>query len=241
MISVEMDTAPADGQRKARRMAGAVLVDMDGTLLDTGPDMAAALNRLRVEQNREPLEYQLVRPHVSHGSIAVAKLGFPDVDAQHFEALRERFLTLYRERLCVHTRLFAGFDAVLTALARAGLPWGIVTNKAGWLTEPLLAQIQFPLAPAVVISGDSLPERKPHPRPLLVAAERLGVAPSDCLYLGDAKRDIDAAHAAGMIALGASFGYLGPDDQPETWGADAWLDRPQQLLEWVRLDGEVRG
>jgi N-acetyl-D-muramate 6-phosphate phosphatase len=213
--------------------ARGVLFDMDGTLLDTAPDMANALNRLRAEAGLVPLAFAGIRPHVSHGSNAVVKHGFPDVDATRFEQLRLRFLELYADGLAVETRLFAGFEPVLERLEAQQIPWGIVTNKPGFLSEPLLAALQLRARAACVLSGDSLPERKPHPRPLLVAAEALGVAPALCVYVGDAERDIRAALSAGMIALGASFGYLGPDDAPATWGAAAWLAAPGELLAWV--------
>jgi phosphoglycolate phosphatase len=216
--------------------ARAVLFDMDGTLLDTAPDMANALNRLRAEEGQAPLPFAGIRPHVSHGSNAVVKHGFPDADTTRFEQLRLRFLELYAERLAVETRLFAGFEPVLARLEERRIPWGIVTNKPGFLSLPLLAALNLRERAGCVLSGDSLPERKPHPRPLLVAAEQLGVAPHLCVYLGDAERDIRAACSAGMIALGASFGYLGDDDRPETWGAAAWLAAPADLLGWVGND-----
>ncbi|MFT3905199.1 MAG: HAD-IA family hydrolase [Steroidobacteraceae bacterium] len=225
----------------AARKASAVLVDMDGTLLDTAPDMASAVNALLVEERREPLRYEQIRPQVSHGSLAVVRLAFPQSEGEEFERLRQRFLQRYRADLARQTRPFAGFDVVFTQLAAHNIPWGIVTNKPAWLSEPLMQELALPYPPGCLLSGDSLPERKPHPRPLLVAAEQLGVPPADCLYLGDARRDIDAARAAGMIALGAAFGYLGENDDPDSWGAEAWLQTPDELLQWVQLNGAERG
>jgi len=215
--------------------ARAALFDLDGTLLDTAPDLAAALNALLREQQRPPLELAVIRPHVSSGAVAVVRVGFPGVSAEAFEILRRRFLELYGAAVSVHTRLFPGFEAVLATLEAQGLPWGIVTNKAQWLTEPLLIDLGLHSRAACVLSGDTLPERKPHPRPLLVAAERIGVAPADCVFVGDALRDVQAARAAGMVPLAVRFGYLDPADRPDTWPVAAWLDVPADLLPWLHL------
>lgn len=213
----------------------AVLLDLDGTLLDTAPDMAAVLNVLLAEENRPALDYEVVRPHVSHGSNAVVRAGFPDADTARFEALRERFLQRYRENLCVHTRLFAGFEQVLTLLDRERIPWGVITNKPAWLTEPLLTQLGLRERAGCVLSGDSLPVRKPDPLPLLTAAEQIRIEPTRCLYLGDALRDVQAANAAGMAALGAAYGYIGPHDDVTDWPVTAWIHSPLELLGWVGL------
>jgi phosphoglycolate phosphatase len=212
-----------------------VLLDMDGTLLDTAPDIAVALNALRAEHGLPAVDFPLIRAQVSHGSIAVLRLGFPCVDEHEFERLRTRFLQLYRDGLAVHTRPFPGLDDVLRQAERAGIPWGVVTNKPGWLAEPLLAALQLSGRCRVLIAGDTLPERKPHPRPLLVAAEQLGVTPERCAYVGDAQRDMEAARAAGMVGLVALFGYIGTADEPAAWPADAWLDRADELRPWLGL------
>ena len=220
-----MSSAPRPGR--------AVLFDLDGTLLDTAPDMAGALDALLAEHGRAPLNFARVRPQVSHGSLAVVRLGFPDADPERFAALRQRFLEIYAGRLARETRPFPGCELVLDTLERRAIPWGIVTNKPGYLTEPLLAALGLQGRAACVLSGDSLPERKPHPRPLLVAAERAGVAPADCIFVGDAQRDIQAARAAGMLPLLARFGYLGPTDDPDSWEAAGALDAPEDLLGWL--------
>jgi phosphoglycolate phosphatase len=211
----------------------AVFFDLDGTLLDTAPDMAGALNALRAEAALPPLDYETLRVLVSHGSIAVVRRGFPDADAAAFERLRQRFLAIYAARLTQATRLFPGFDVVLATLEARGIPWGVVTNKPGFLTEPLLAGLGLRQRAACVLSGDSLPERKPHPRPLLVAAERAGVPPTDCIFVGDALRDIQAARAAGMLPLVASFGYIGPEEDPDSWQAAGAIATPHALLDWI--------
>jgi len=210
-----------------------VLFDLDGTLLDTAPDMALALNRLLQEQGRPAIAFDQIRPHVSHGALALIRIGFPDADQEQVESLRARFLELYRADLAAETRLFPGFESVLAELEARGLPWGVVTNKPAFLTEPLLAATKLSTRARCIVSGDTLPQRKPHPAPLLHAASLLELAASDCVYLGDAERDVRAAHAAGMRALIALFGYLGEHDRPQSWGADALIDEPEQLIDWL--------
>lgn len=213
----------------------AALFDLDGTLLDTAPDIAHALNRLLREQSRCDLPFELIRPQVSHGSVATVRAAFPDAGPGEFEILRARFMDLYRERIAVDTRLFDGFERTLQVLEDAAIPWGVVTNKPGWLTDPLLAELGLDRRAACVLSGDSLDQRKPHPRPLRVAAGLIGRQADQCVFVGDAQRDIEAARGAGMLALGARFGYLGNDDRPEEWQADGWLDSPTDLLAWFGL------
>jgi len=217
--------------------ARAALFDLDGTLLDTAPDFVVAINRLLAEEQRAPHGLATIRPQVSNGAIAVVRTAFPDVpvDSVAFGELRARFLAHYRSALSVHTQLFPGFEAVLATLEAHALPWGIITNKAGWLTEPLLADLGLYTRAACVMSGDTFPERKPHPRPLLMAAERIAVAPADCVYVGDALRDVQAARAAGMVPLGVRFGYLDAADDPDSWPVAGWLEEPQQLLSWLEL------
>lgn len=222
---------------KTPARARAALFDLDGTLLDTAPDLAAALNALLAEEQREALALAIVRPHVSNGAIAVVRAGFPEIEVQSeaFEKLRSRFLAHYRLTLTVHTRLFPGFEAVLTTLEAHAVPWGIITNKAAWLTDPLLEAMGLRTRAACVFSGDTLPERKPHPRPLLVAAAQLDVAPADCVYVGDALRDVQAARAAGMVPLAVRYGYLNAADLPDTWPVAGWLSEPAELLPWMAL------
>jgi 2-phosphoglycolate phosphatase len=210
-----------------------VLFDLDGTLLDTAPDMVAALNALRLENELPPLPYDLVRGAVSHGAARIVKTGFPDVEGSEFEALRARYLVIYSGALALHTRLFPGMEQVLDSLEARGLTMGIVTNKAGWLTQPLLRQLDLDCRFVCVVSGDSLAERKPHPLPLLHAAHLAGVAPQECIYVGDALGDVQAARAANMPALIADYGYLLPEEDSSTWGGDAHLQQPLDLLGWL--------
>jgi 2-phosphoglycolate phosphatase len=212
----------------------AVLFDMDGTLLDTAPDMVGALNALRGERNLAPLPYEVVRSAVSHGAARVVRTGFESVGEPEFTQLQQRFLQIYRGALSAHTRLFPGMLEVLDELDARGLKYGIVTNKAAWLTEPLLEQLQLRNRFACVVSGDTLAQRKPHPLPLLHAAALAGVAPEACVYVGDAQRDVEAAHAAGMPALVANYGYLRADEDSRAWGGDIYLQQPLDLLDWLR-------
>ena len=153
---------------------------------------------------------------------------FPEVaQGDEFEQLRKRFLSLYSERLAQDTALFAGCDTVLDTLARRNIAWGIVTNKPAFLTGPLLEALGLAQRAGCVVSGDTLAERKPHPAPLLHAAQLLALPPQQCIYVGDAQRDVQSAHAAGMQVLLALYGYLGPDDQPDTWQADAQIQSPR--------------
>jgi N-acetyl-D-muramate 6-phosphate phosphatase len=210
-----------------------ILFDLDGTLIDTAPDMIAALNALRSEEGEPPLPYALARTQVSHGSTGLVGLAFPGIGTERFEALRARFLALYNDRVAHETQLFDGALDVLGTLESAGRRWGIVTNKPTFLTTPLLASIGLASRAGCVVCGDTLPQRKPHPAPLLHAADLLGLRPEQCLYVGDAERDIQAARAARMPVLLAAWGYLGPDDAPEGWGADASIPAMRDLLQWL--------
>lgn len=210
-----------------------VLFDLDGTLLDTALDFHEALNKLRAEEDLAPLTYEQVRCQVSHGGHALTRLGFGILPPDEHETMRMRLLHIYRRQLAKHTRLFAGGDTMLDELERRGLAWGIVTNKPGWLTDPLLVEVNLNTRASAVVSGDTLAHRKPHPAPLLHAAEKMGVPPAQIVYVGDAERDMQAAQAAGMYALVARFGYLGPEDRADTWFSHGSLGTPLELLDWL--------
>ncbi len=211
----------------------AVLLDLDGTLLDTAPDMAQALNLLRRERQLPVLEFLAIRPYVSHGAAALIRLGFPQAPDEEMVELRARFLELYREHLSAGTRLFEGFEQVLERLERGGMRWGIVTNKPAFLTDPLLESLGLDGRAGCVVSGDTIAQRKPHPAPMLHAAKLMGCEPAECLYVGDAERDVVAARAAGMRVLVALFGYLSPSDRPQDWQADGLVGSPAELLAWI--------
>jgi len=218
----------------------ALLLDLDGTLLDTAPDMGGALNRLRAEHGLEPLPAALIRPTVSHGAMRLVALGFPEASGAEFERLRLRFLDLYAERLAEGTRLFPGIEAVLASLEARDTPWGIVTNKPGWLTGPLLEALGLARRAACAVSGDTVAERKPHPLPLLHAAGLIGVAAERCVYVGDAERDIQAGRAAGMTTVVAAYGYLSAEDEPSRWQPDGIVASPDELLAWVHRVPELQ-
>ena len=208
----------------------AVLVVLDGTLADTAPDLGAALNRLRAEQGLEPLPLERLRPFASAGARGLVHVGFGIKPGDgEYASLREAFLEYYRDRTCIETALFPGIAELLEAIAARGLAWGIVTNKATRFTDRIVSKLN--LKPDCVASGDTTPHLKPHPAPLLHAAEQLGLAPKDCLYLGDDLRDIQAARAAGMRPIAVDWGYHHPENGgPGTWQADAVIARPQELI-----------
>ncbi len=211
-----------------------VLFDLDGTLLDTAPDLATALNTVLRENSLPPLPYETIRPVVSHGGMALIQLGFrlaPSDPA--FERLRQRLLQVYRDNLSVLTRPFPGMEALLETLEARGLNWGVVTNKPAWLTDPLLRDLGLFSRAACVVSGDTLRERKPHPAPMLHACTQAGSTPGQCVYIGDAQRDIEAGNNAGMYTLVALFGYIQETDEPHTWGASDSLREPADLLAWL--------
>lgn len=211
-------------------MIKAVLFDLDGTFADTAPDLAYALNQVLEEEGKPPLAFSKIRPVVSHGGIALIRLGF-NFDEQHvdFERLRLRLLDIYLNNINNLTRVFEGIEELLTRLEDSSITWGIVTNKPAWLTDPLLEQMGYTKRAATIISGDTTKERKPHPEPLLYACRQINCQPSECLYIGDAERDIIAGNAAGMTTLTALFGYIEAGDTPELWGANAMIEHPREI------------
>ena len=173
--------------------AAAVLFDLDGTFADTAPDMALALNRLLESEGREPLPFERIRPHVSHGGRGLIRLGFGlEPGDASYDRLRQTFLDLYRKDLARETRLFPGIEELLGSLERIGIPWGIVTNKPEWLTEPLIAALGLTKRAACLVSGDTTPNTKPHPDPVLYACRQIAVNPAETWYVGDAERDVAA-------------------------------------------------
>ena len=220
-----------------RRDIGAVLFDLDGTLADTAPDLAGALNLLLAERGLPAVPIERLRPYASAGALGLLRAGMgigPD-DAE-FEMLRVRFLDLYTDNICVDTRLFPGMDQVLSQLEQRSTIWGIVTNKPARFTVPLIKALGLAERTACVVSGDTTAYSKPHPAPLLHAAETLDLPPQACLYVGDDLRDVQAAHAAGMPVLAAAFGYLGDAGDPHVWGADAVIDHPSEIMDFLRTN-----
>lgn len=211
-----------------------VLFDLDGTLLDTAPDLAAALNQLRGEHGIAALPLERIRPTISQGSPGMLKLCFGRTpDDPIYAELDQRFLDLYRAAIAVETALFPGMADVLAYLETHAIRWGVVTNKPGWLAEPLLKTLDLWPRAACVVSGDTLDKRKPDPEPLLHACARAGAAPERSLYVGDAERDVLAGNRAGMRTLVAGFGYLSAEDRPQEWGADGFLEQPSDLFAWL--------
>lgn len=216
--------------------AQVMLFDLDGTLIDSAPDLAGAANDLRAVHGLPPLPHEALRPMVgtgARGMVGVAFGVFPE--DTRFVELRDAFLTLYAERLLQQTQVFEAMVPVLDALDAAGLRWGIVTNKAMRFTAPLVDGLGLSGRAAVVIAGDSTPHAKPHPAPLLEAARRMNVASASCVYIGDDHRDIVAGRAAGMGTLAAGWGYLGQGEPVHAWGADGVLSSPADLLQWLEL------
>jgi N-acetyl-D-muramate 6-phosphate phosphatase len=209
----------------------AVLFDLDGTLADTAPDLAYALNRTLAHFGKPQLPYEKIRPVVSHGGIALIRLGFDMQPEQSgFEERRQYLLQVYLDNLCRETRLFDGMAEVLDRLERQHIAWGIVTNKPAWLTDPLMAQMQLQTRTPAIVSGDTCEHRKPHPQPIEHACRLLGVAPGNCWYVGDAGRDMQAGRAAGCVTIGATFGYIHPDDPVCDWDSDIDIDHPSELI-----------
>ncbi len=220
-------------------MIQAVFFDLDGTLADTAPDLAAALNASLRHFGRPPLPFERIRPVVSHGARAMIELGFGLKPGDSgYDAVRQHFLAHYQTHIARHTRLFEGMDELLTRLEGQGLKWGVVTNKPAWLTEPLMAALGLDRRAASIVSGDTTARAKPDPQPLRHACRQARVEPARCLYIGDAQRDIQAGRAAGMKTLAATFGYLLPGDDPRTWRADALIDHP--LAAWEHIQAWSR-
>lgn len=212
-------------------MIRAVLFDLDGTFADTAADLARALNRLRAERGLAPLPLPVTRPHTSAGARGLLQVGFGVTpESEGYGAMRERFLDLYADGVCLETRLFDGISALLSAIEARGLRWGIVTNKPRRFTEPLLRKLGLDGRAACVVSGDSAPHIKPHPASLLLAVSLLALEPAQCLYVGDDLRDVQAARAAAMGVVVAAWGYLGDNGDPRTWGADAVIAHPRDVL-----------
>lgn len=206
-----------------------VLFDLDGTLADTAPDLANALNHVLVTNNLEALPFNTIRPEVSNGGVALIKLGFGD-NHPEFKILHKQFLDFYQDNIAKDTILFAGMEELLEKLENQNINWGIVTNKPGYLTDPLLDALNLTSRSISTVSGDTLEHSKPHPAPLLHACEQAGCNFDECIYVGDAERDIEAANRANMLSVIALFGYIGETDSPDNWGADAIINSPLDIL-----------
>ncbi len=215
-----------------RTFPALVLFDLDGTLLDSAPDMAATVNRMRAARGQGPMALEALRPHVSRGSRAMSAAAFPELGGEVDGAMIREFLDVYEQELGRHSLLFDGVADLLDAIEGAGSRWGIVTNKPEYLARQVLPPLGWEARSAILVGGDTLPERKPHPLPLLHAASALGVSPADCAYVGDDRRDIESARAAGMRSVVALWGYRPDDEDPATWGGDALVASARELVAW---------
>jgi phosphoglycolate phosphatase len=210
----------------------AVLFDLDGTLIDSAPDLGAAADKMRIDRGLSSLPYALYRPLAGAGARGMLKIAF-DMTPDHadFMAMREEFFANYEAAMTVKTYVFDGVQDLIAGLQNRGLPWGVVTNKMARFTDPLTQAMSLFASAAAIVSGDTTPHPKPHPEPMFEAARRLGLPPELCLYVGDDERDIVAGRAAGMRTVAANYGYLGEKSDISSWGADLKIDSPLQLLQ----------
>ncbi len=209
-----------------------MLFDLDGTLADTAPDLARALNRVRAANGLAPMPLEVTRPYTSSGARGLLKIGIGmEPGDERYEALKLQFLDFYAAEICIDTRLFEGMEELLDRLEQDKLPWGVVTNKAERFTRPLLQCLRLGGRSACIVGGDTAARAKPHPDPLLHAAAALRLPPSACLYVGDDLRDVQAARAAGMPVIAAKYGYLGDGGAIESWQADAIIGHPREVLD----------
>jgi phosphoglycolate phosphatase len=208
----------------------AVLFDLDGTLADTAPDLANALNHVLSTHNRSELTFEEIRPVVSHGGIALIRLGF-NIEPEHpeFEPLRLQLLDFYKDHICDDSGLFPGIDELLDKLDQKAIAWGIVTNKPDWLTQPLLEKLNLSHRIASLVCGNTLAEKKPHPAPLFYACQEMNITADQCIYIGDAARDIEAGKRAAMKTIAAAYGYIEDHDPADQWNADYLVTESKQL------------
>jgi len=213
----------------------AVLFDLDGTLIDSAPDLGAAADKMRTDRGLPSLDYGLYRPMAGSGARGMLQIAFGLIpEHPDYEAFKDEFLNNYERAMTVRTVIFHGVHELLAHLAGLGLQWGVVTNKSQRFTLPLTAQIPMFAAAQAIISGDTTPHAKPHPEPLFEAARRLQLPPEQCWYVGDDERDIVAGKAAGMTTVAAHYGYLGSQDQVQSWGADHIIHSPLALADLLR-------
>ena len=210
-----------------------VLFDLDGTLVDTAPDMVTTLQEMQRAHGYQPVPYALGRSNVSNGAMGLLRVGFPDIDEEGRTSMVGEYVERYAERICDESTVFAGLDLLLDSLDNAGCPWGVVTNKPEHLTNPLLETLGLASRSACAISGDTLPVRKPEPEPLLLGCDIAGVEVHRSIYIGDAARDIEAGLRAGAATIAAGYGYITEDDDPREWGADIIAVDTEELTQIV--------
>lgn len=214
----------------------AVLFDLDGTLVDTAPDMVAVLQDLQRDHGQAAISYDVARMSVSNGALGLIRIAFPDADEEQRSDLHQQYLQRYTANVCRRSAVFPGLEALLDRLDAASRPWGIVTNKPARMTDPLLNKLGLAHRCACIVSGDTLKQRKPHPAPLLHACDLAGFDPKSTVYVGDAERDVEAGRRAGMATIAVSYGYVMADDDPESWGADRIAADTTELLQMI-LEG----
>lgn len=212
----------------------AVFFDLDGTLVDSAPDLVAAMQRLCRELAAVEPDAAAVRAVVSKGGRAMLRRGLPGLEEARYDELLPRFLTTYAQRIAAQSQPFAGVEALIAAIEQRGARWGVVTNKPGWLARPLVDALGWSARSAALVCGDCLAVRKPDPAPVLHACALAGVDPSRCLYVGDDLRDIEAGRAAGMLTVAAAWGYLDGED-PQSWAADWVAESAAALHERLEL------
>ena len=213
-----------------------MLFDLDGTLIDTAPDMVAVLQDLQRDNGQKPIPYDVGRMSVSNGALGLIRIGFPDSDEKQRRQLHQQYLERYARNVCQRSAVFPGLEALLERLDAASCPWGIVTNKPARMTDSLLRKLGLANRSACIVSGDTLTQRKPHPAPLLYACEIAGFDPKSTIYVGDAERDVEAGRRAGMTTIAVGYGYVMADDDPESWGADRLAADTSELLQMI-LEG----
>lgn len=210
-----------------------VLFDLDGTLIDTAPDLIACLNKSLESHGFSTVSSIAIKPFISYGAAVMIKKSITDTNEAIQQQILETMLTLYQQNIAEHSQFFSGMAETLNTIESLGLKWGIVTNKRERFTNPLVDAFNLKHRAACVISGDTTANSKPHPEPMLTACAQANVKPKECVYIGDALHDIDAGKNAKMKTLAAVYGYLKPDDIPINWGADALIESPQQLTSWI--------
>lgn len=211
-----------------------VLFDLDGTLLDTAPDLSFALNKLLALEAKQAVSLAEVKQVASDGCKGLLALGL-HIDESHprYQAYKTLLLDFYQQHLCVNTTLFTGMAAVLSELEEQGITWGVVTNKSTNLTKQILTTLDLAERCICIVGGNCAPRCKPYPDQLLLACQEAGATPNECLYVGDAERDIIAAKQAGMRSIAALYGYVGKQCCPEQWQADYYIDHPKDILTWL--------
>jgi phosphoglycolate phosphatase len=210
-----------------------VLFDLDGTLVDTAPDLIACLNQALSLHGYPQVDYAQVKPFISWGAMPMIRHAVSDVDEAIHEQILDSMLTQYQNNIALHSRFFEGIELALSRIEELGLKWGVVTNKRQRFTDPLMEAMKLSQRAACIVSGDTTANSKPHPEPMLYACQLAGVEPQHCLYMGDAEHDIVAGRSAQMTTFAALYGYLKTGDQPHNWGADELIEHPRQLIDWI--------